>query len=168
MQMDFDVTSISAIVAAAGVLIGVVYYILDMRHQTRVRDTELIMNLYSFFDDRQFQSDVEMVMNCEFKDYDDFVRRYGPLFGRKNRELQAAITTFLNHFDLLGTLLRRKLADTDLLAEMVGGGTFWEKVRPLMEGYRKQINEPTFFADFEYYYNQMKKRRQKKLQQSKA
>jgi hypothetical protein len=162
-----DITEISAMVAAAGVLVGVVYYILDIRHQTRIRETELIMNLYSFFDDRQFQSDVEMVMNCEFNDYDDFVKRYGPLFGRKNRELQAAITTFLNHFDLLGTLLKRKLADIDLLAEMCGGGSFWEKVRPLVEGYRKKINDPKFFADFEYYSNEMKKREQK-LQQSKA
>ena len=36
----FDITEISAIVAAAGVLFGVAYYILDMRHQTKVRQTE--------------------------------------------------------------------------------------------------------------------------------
>jgi hypothetical protein len=42
-----DNTEISAFVAAAGVLIGVVYYILDMRNQTRIRKTDTLMKLYS-------------------------------------------------------------------------------------------------------------------------
>jgi hypothetical protein len=41
-----DVTEISAIVAAAGVLVGVVYYILDMRNQAKIRQTDLVMRLY--------------------------------------------------------------------------------------------------------------------------
>ena len=50
-----DVTEISAIVAAAGVLIGVVYYVLDMRHQMQVRQTELILGLYKEFGSIEFQ-----------------------------------------------------------------------------------------------------------------
>jgi len=42
-----DITEISAVVAAAGVLVGVAYYILDMRNQTRMRKTELLTRLYS-------------------------------------------------------------------------------------------------------------------------
>jgi len=42
-----DVTEISAIVAAAGVLVGVAYYILDMRHQNKIRRTDLDLRLYS-------------------------------------------------------------------------------------------------------------------------
>jgi hypothetical protein len=34
-----DITEISAIVAAAGVLVGVVYYVLDIRHQRQARQT---------------------------------------------------------------------------------------------------------------------------------
>jgi hypothetical protein len=36
-----DITEISAVVAAAGVLVGVAYYILDMKHQRQVRQTDL-------------------------------------------------------------------------------------------------------------------------------
>ena len=41
-----DITDISAVVAAAGVLIGVAYYILDMRNQIRIRKTDLLIRLY--------------------------------------------------------------------------------------------------------------------------
>ena len=37
-----DITEISAIVAAAGVLVGVIYYLLDVRNQAMIRKTELI------------------------------------------------------------------------------------------------------------------------------
>ncbi len=157
-----DITEISAVVAAAGVLVGVLYYIVDMRHQARVRDIELILQLYAFFDDRQFQDDFEKVFNSEFKDYDDFVEKYGPLFGRKNREMQAALTTVLNHFDLLGTLLKRKLASVSLLRDSGAGEALplWEKIGPLMKGYRKDKNHPNAWKDFEYLYNELKKRQQ--------
>jgi hypothetical protein len=41
-----DITEISAIVAAAGVLVGVVYYILDMKNQSRLRQTDLVLRLF--------------------------------------------------------------------------------------------------------------------------
>ncbi len=36
-----DVVEVSAIISAVGVLVGVVYYILDMRNQTHMRRTDL-------------------------------------------------------------------------------------------------------------------------------
>ena len=44
-----DITEISAIVAAAGVLAGVVYYVLQMRNQTRIRKTDLIVRINPWF-----------------------------------------------------------------------------------------------------------------------
>jgi len=38
-----DITEISAMVAAAGVLVGVAYYIQDMRSQSRIRQTDLTL-----------------------------------------------------------------------------------------------------------------------------
>ena len=40
----------------------------------------------------------------------------------------------------------------------------WEKLKPLVEGMRKQTNVPGYFEWFEYLYNEIKKRQQK-LQQ---
>jgi hypothetical protein len=42
-----DVYEISAVVAAVGVLVGVFYYVLDMRNQTRIRKTDMIMRIHA-------------------------------------------------------------------------------------------------------------------------
>jgi hypothetical protein len=49
-----DITEISAMVAAAGVLVGVVYYILDMRNQHKIRKTDLVIRISSFGTRRDF------------------------------------------------------------------------------------------------------------------
>jgi hypothetical protein len=40
-----DIPSISAIAAAVGVIIGVFYYILEIRHQTRIRETDIQLRM---------------------------------------------------------------------------------------------------------------------------
>jgi len=49
-----DVTEISAVVAAASVLIGVFYYALQMRHQEKMRKTDLVVRLYSTWVSKEF------------------------------------------------------------------------------------------------------------------
>jgi hypothetical protein len=161
-----DITEISAVVAAAGVLVGVVYYILDMRHQNRVRQTDLIMRLYSTWTSKEFSDATLRVWNLEFKDYDDFVKRYGPWFSET--EVYSAFRMVCNFLGSIGILYREKLVDIKMLARVFGlqVTVTWEKVRLLVEGGRKQWS-PQMHDDFEYLYDEMKKREQK-LQQSKA
>jgi len=49
-----DVTDISTAVVASGVLIGVVYYLLEMRHQEKMRKTDLVISLYSTWESKEF------------------------------------------------------------------------------------------------------------------
>jgi hypothetical protein len=70
LSIVVDITEVSAIVAAAGVLVGVVWYILDMRNQTRLRPTDLVTRLYSVFATEKFQKEVFTRMtDTEIKDY---------------------------------------------------------------------------------------------------
>jgi len=73
-----DITEISAIVAAAGVLVGVVYYILEMRHQNKVRQTDLVMRLYSTLGSKEFWEALTKFMMIEFEDYNDYRKKYVP------------------------------------------------------------------------------------------
>ncbi len=66
-----DITEISAVVAAAGVLVGVAYYILTIRHQGRVRQTDLLLRMYSTFGSEGFQTALTRTVNMEFRDYQD-------------------------------------------------------------------------------------------------
>jgi hypothetical protein len=157
-----DITEISAVVAASGVLVGVVYYILDMRNQNRMRKTEMVMRLYSAWQSKELSDATLKVWNLEFKGYDDFVKKYGPWYSET--EVYSAFRMVCIFFDGIGILLLRKLVDIEMVSSilLMPITTTWEKVRLLIEGGRRQLN-PYLFRDFEYLYNEVKKREQQLL-----
>ena len=157
--MEFDVTSVSAVVAVAGVLVGVVLTILQLRNLVKQRQTELIMKLYSDFNSLDFQKIWEEVLKREAKDADDYQEKYG----------WAEYTAVGMFFEGLGILLKRKLINIELVDDMFTTPIkwTWEKVKDLVMEARKDSNQPEIFEWFEYLYNEMKKREQK-LQARKA
>jgi hypothetical protein len=146
------VTEISAIVAAAGVLVGVVYYILDMRNQAKLRQTDIVMRLFSIFARDEFQQEYIRFLDLEVKDYDDFVKTYG---------LKGVFKVF-PLFEAVGILLNRKIISIDLVSQLFRQSIqlIWEKGKPIQEGMRKKYNQSTWGEWFEYLYNEMKKREQ--------
>ncbi len=145
-----DITEISAIIAAAGVLIGVAYYILDMRNQTRLRHLDLVMRLYSVFATEEFQKEMYTLMaNTEIEDYNTFRKKYG---------VNIAPTGLFFHE--VGVLLKRKLADIDLINNLFGPVAieYWETSKPRIEDARRRLNAPEFGDGAEYLFNELKKR----------
>jgi len=55
-----------------------------------------------------------------------------------------------------------KLIDISLATRLFGRSTIytWEKMKPLVDGYRRE-GYPQVYADFEYLYNEMQKRKQR-------
>jgi len=158
-----DIQTVSIAIASAGVFAAAIYYIWQIRHQTKLRETDLMMRLYSILTDKEFQRDYGKIFRCEFEDYDDFVKRYGSLFDEKSEqelELKESFSKVLNTGEMLGLLLRRKVVGADFLYEVFPGLGLWEKVKPVVEGERKRHGIPRIFECFEYYYNEMKKREQ--------
>ena len=160
-----DITEISAMVAAAGVLVGVVYYVLEIRHQTKAREdmakttqTDLLMRLYSTWGDESLQKACSTVVGLRFEDYDDYVKKYGT-------SLPVLMDLFRVgwFFNGIGVLLQSKLADIELIDKLFGYMviSLWEIMQPVIEGLKKQSNEPRSLEWFEYLYNEMKKREQK-------
>jgi hypothetical protein len=149
-----DITEISAVVAAAGVLVGVVYYILDMRNQAKLRQTDMVMRLYDKFGSTEFQKAYQKMMDLEYEDYSDYVKRYWT-----NAEVKAAGATVNFFFEGVGVLVKRKLISMDLVDDLLSTNIMltWEKRKPTVEGYRKKFSRPQAWEWFEYLYNEMKK-----------
>jgi len=129
-----DIIEASAIVAAAGVLVGVAYYILDLRNQTKLRQTDLVMKLYSVFATEEFQKEMYTLMtDKEIKDYSIFRKKYA---------VNLPPTGLFFHE--VGVLLSRKLADISLISSLFGPVAmgFWENIKPMVEDARKQLNTP--------------------------
>ena len=153
-----DITEISAMVAAAGVLVGVVYYILDMRNQSKMRQTDLLVRLFSNMMSKDWVEAWEKVRDRETLDYDDYKEKYG--FVEVNE-----VYLFL---DQLGRLLQKGLMDLDLLPLETGQiSIMWEKLSPMVEGSRRKFNEPKLGCGFEYLYNEVIKKEQR-LQTNKS
>lgn len=147
-----DIPSISAIVAALGVIFGVVFAVFQLRDLVRTRQTDLVMRLYSTFGSKDFQEAYRGLMfEVEFKDYDDFVKK-----GYK-RLSEVGIL-----FEGIGILLHRKLVDISLVDDLFSGvvKTTWERIKPVVEGGRKKYNWPQMYEWFEFLYNEMEKRKQ--------
>jgi len=69
-----DITEVSAVIAAAGVVIGVVYYVLEIRHQDKMKHLDLFMSLYSVWGSEDMLDAHRRLMAFEFKDYDSYVK----------------------------------------------------------------------------------------------
>ena len=145
--------SISAIVAAIGVIIGVVFAVLELRNLVRTRQTDLIMRLYSTRTGKEFQESWKKVMSMESKDY----RNYEKWYEWSDFIVVAAF------FEGIGILLRRKLTDIRLVDDLFSYSikTIWEKINEVVEAVRKHNNAPQIWEWFEYLYNEMKKREQR-------
>jgi hypothetical protein len=159
-----DIQTISIAIASASVVAGVIYYALQLRHQVKQRQTELITRFSSdYLTRRQFLDAVVNIYETEFKDYSDFVKRYGKIISKN--EIPMSFIIIGNFFEQIGILFKNRLIDASLVSQLFSVSVMWEKMKPLVEGMRKESHEPELFGGFEYLYNELKKREQ---QQAKA
>jgi hypothetical protein len=150
-----DITEISAILAAAGVLVGVVYYMLDIRHQNKVRKTDLTLRIYSMVQTDEFWDAVGKVSSLHVKDYQDYLKQYG-----LSSPTHRAFNKVCGFYDLLGELLYRKLIDIDMIYDTIGSTyplTLYEQVKPIILGLRREI-EPAALVEFEYLCDELRKK----------
>jgi hypothetical protein len=102
-----DIQTVSIAVASASVVAGVIYYTLQIRNQSRMRQTDLTLRLYQQFGSKEFMNSWWQVITREEKDYNEYVKKYGA-----TELLQ--ISTF---FEGVGILLHRKLLHIDMAIE---------------------------------------------------
>jgi len=149
-----DIQTVSIVIASAGVFAASIYYILQIRHQNRMRQTDLVMKLYSQFSSLEFQKVWYEVLKREAKDYYDYEKKYG--FTE-----YSAIDIF---FEGIGILLKRKLIDIELVDDMFTTPVkwTWEKMKDITLEWRKVRKAPEIGEWLEYVYNEMQKREQRK------
>ena len=157
-----DIQTVSIVVASAGVFVAAIYYILQIRHQRKMRQTDLIMRLYSTWGGKEYQEALFRHLAANFKDYNDFVKKYGPIPSPNVSALNDVQISFQmvgTFFEGLGVLLSEKLVDINLVQKLFAVKVYWEKTEPLMKELRKQ-HSPALWEWFEYLYNEVKRREQ--------
>jgi hypothetical protein len=157
----FDIQTVSIAIASAGVFLAAIYYIWQIRHQTKLRQTDLVWRMIQTMYADDYREAILKVLNLDFKDYEDFVKKYGPYLS--DSPTMKALTKINVLYSNLGDAVRKNLIDFELVNGVFNTACCraWEKVKPIIEGYRKASNQPTYLRDFEYLYNEMMKREQK-------
>ena len=153
-----DIQTISIAVASASVVAGVVYYALQLRHQTRIRKTDLILRLYSKLSSPEFNNALRTFMNLQFKDYDDYEKKYGEPLSKTNVEARQSTAEVGQFFEMVGTLLLEGYVDLHLIYDVFGVAVIkmvYEKSQPLIVGNRKKTNDQIQGIGFEYLYNEL-------------
>jgi hypothetical protein len=153
-----DASTVSVVIASAGVLAGVIYYILEIRHQSRLRQTESVIRLSPFFNmnAREMQEAITEVCSIEYENYDDYLERYS---GKPENTMLKMLG---NYFEGIGILVYKKLVKPDIVYNFWGDiiQSSWEKIKPLIANMRKDSGDLNMFVFWEYLYNEMKKREQ--------
>jgi hypothetical protein len=151
-----DIQAVSIAIASGGVFLAAIYYIFQIRHQTRMRQTDMIMRLYTFIASKEFLESWEKVRDREVKSVDDYKTRYGSLVETN----QVSVV-----FAELGMLLQKKLIDIDLIDALTGRAIIavYEKLeaRALFNEVLKRERRNRESDSFEYLYNGMKEREQR-------
>jgi hypothetical protein len=141
-----DIQTASIAIACAGVFAAAIYYIFQIRHQTRMRQTELILRLSSVMDNVEFTNTIAKLLSTDFKDVDELREKCSP----------PALIALANFFHRTGILLEKNLVDADLVDSILWVQGIWEKMNPWITYIRQTYNIPHMFGGFEYLYNEMK------------
>jgi len=154
-----DIIEISAVVAAVGVLAGVVYYILDMRHNMKIREMETCRLTMSDFISEQAIKRHATMMNMEWKDLNDFIEKYG----HPNPEGLSIWTSWFFAWEMMGILLKNKIVRAEEMYDL-GGYTAilaWEKFKDVIQGFRSfrgsRWTPPDLLSNAEFFTQEMLK-----------
>lgn len=72
-----DISTISAVVAAVSVVVGVVFTILEIRHLAKTRRMEVILRIHERFGSREVVDAIMKISGAKFESFDDYVKKYG-------------------------------------------------------------------------------------------
>jgi hypothetical protein len=156
-----DIQTVSIAIASAGVFLAAIYYIFQIRHQSKTRQMGLLMNLYLTWgsDDMRKAYQDSVGLEDKYKDYNDFVKKYGIA-----SQAWIDINKILWFCNGIGFLVHEGFVNIKLvlgLFQTQGVMRMWEKWKPFVEGQRKMFGLPESYAWLEYLYNEVKKREQR-------
>jgi hypothetical protein len=165
-------------VAATGVLVAAVFYVLNLRISQRnqelslktqelalkaqqqnleTRQAQLFMQIFILNCSQETADNWYKIYSADITDVQTFLRKTGTLgdLADFDHELAEAWAYVLTHYDGMGLLAQKGLIDVELLTELFPQEVIkmWEKLKPVTLELRKKY--PYVSDHFEYLYNKM-------------
>jgi len=136
--------------------VGVFYHIMTLRNQGRTRQTQLFMQIYDRYMDKEFQAiEAEIFNQWSWEDLDDFMSKYG---GAADPEAYGKHTQIGVFYEAIGVLVYRDMLDVRLVDDLMSWSilSYWDKLGPIMVEARERFNVPQNYEWIEYLYNRIK------------
>jgi len=144
------------IVTIFGVIAGFTYYVMTVRNQNRTRQAQLFMQIFDRLNDKESRKQLgEFIWVWEWKDFDDFWNKYGPV---GNIDDWASFNSFNVYYEGIGVMIKRGLIDPTFVDDIMSGEILrvWEKFEPVAREWRRRLDWPQAFEWNEYLYNEIK------------
>jgi len=146
--------------AATGVLVAAIYYIITLRYNMKAREMEIARYFTSeWLSDQGFQK-YAIVMTMAWKDHEDFMANYG----QSNPEMYGKWVSLFFSCEMLGILLKNKIVEAEKLYALGGFGVTqaWEKYKDIIQSRRDAGWGQDLFVNFEFFAKEMLKMKMKK------
>jgi hypothetical protein len=154
-----DLQMISVTLAALALLVGTTYYILILRNAEKTRRTQLFMNIYNQFYDKEFQKCyLTMLYHEEWNSFEEWWGKYGP----SNLEHYSGWMAWGTYLAGIAMLVKQDQIDPQQVSDLLDTYILWswERYEPVFKEIRatSDVRERPQLSDWlEYLYNEMKK-----------
>ena len=152
-----ELSTIRDVVAIAGVLIALTYYIINIRNQRETRQAQLFMNLYDTRRNSEFQKQYTNLCNRTWTNPEEWNQKYGPI---TNPDASSEMQSVMEFYNGAGVLLKRGLINIEVANDLLYGSTkrIWEQFEPSIRYIRTQTTwNPDTWIFFEYLYLELMK-----------
>ncbi len=153
--------SVSYIAGAIGVCVAAVYYIVNLSMSQRKAKIDTTNQLLQLIVSREGVREYLELLNMEWKDYDDFEKKYGTDY---NFDSAVSRIHIWFTYDSLGHSLMNGLADLETIYDSAGvfASWTWEKFKPIIEEHRRRYTGPDQYVGWEYLAGEMMKIKRKR------
>lgn len=155
-MQELDLQTVSIIIAATSVVIGVIMSVLSIRNLAKSRRASIFLDFHKQAD-QEFLEDIEEVVGeWNWSDYEQFMAKYGPTANPKNWAKFIHVSSF---FDSMGKLLEEKITDAELIPEAMAAIAmiWWEKIEPIQADLAKRWRSSESLDSSRFLYKTLKK-----------
>ena len=155
-----EIQAVYYMVAATGVLVAAIYYVMNIRTNQKMmkttlesRQAQMLLTFFQGFNDPAFQKAFNEITHWTWSSNEEFWKRYGPDSPDKwmNRSKVGA------YLEGLGVFVKNGLISAELVDDLMSGYVigYWQRFRDITYDYRKIHNSPEAGEHIEYLYDKV-------------
>lgn len=121
--------------------------------ELQTRQAQMFINIYNQLTTKEFSAAMNIYSSTQWKNYNE----YREVFQKK--EYREAFTILGLYWEGIGVLVKEGYLDIRLIALLICGLTrnFWEKLKPIKDEARADMNFIRWMSETEYLYNELLK-----------